>query len=199
MKMPWSWPPVIAQRPTIEKAVSSRQRWRRAAKLYATIVPLVLGGFWGKVLPSANAPESRRGHDMKTLLPILAASLALAAPAFAEGDAAKGEKEFRKCKACHMIVADDGTEIVKGGKTGPNLYGVIGRAAGSTDFKYSDVMKEAGQTGLVWDETELVAYLADPTKYLEERSGDAAGKSKMTFKLAKGGEDVAAYLASVVK
>ena len=30
----------------------------------------------------------------------------------------EGEKEFKKCKSCHMIVADDGTEIVKGGKTG---------------------------------------------------------------------------------
>ena len=29
-----------------------------------------------------------------------------------------------------MIVADDGTEIVKAGLTGPNLYGVVGRVAG---------------------------------------------------------------------
>ncbi len=135
---------------------------------------------------------------MKRLITLLA-TLALAAPAFAAGDAAKGENEFKKCKACHSIVKDDGTEIVKGGKVGPNLYGVLGRTAGSTDFKYSDVMKEAGEKGLVWDETELVSYLVDPTKYLEERSGDSSGKSKMTFKLAKGGEDIAAYLASVAQ
>jgi cytochrome c len=135
---------------------------------------------------------------MKSLITLLA-TLALAAPAFAAGDAAKGENEFKKCKACHSIVKDDGTEIVKGGKVGPNLYGVLGRTAGSTDFKYSDVMKEAGEKGLVWDETELVAYLVDPTKYLEERAGDSSGKSKMTFKLAKGGEDIAAYLASVAQ
>ena len=137
---------------------------------------------------------------MKTSATLAALFLAaLSGTAFAEGDAAKGENEFKKCKACHSIVKDDGTEIVKGGKVGPNLYGVLGRTAGSTDFKYSHVMKEAGEKGLVWDETELVAYLVDPTKYLEERAGDSSGKSKMTFKLAKGGEDIAAYLASVAQ
>ena len=126
-----------------------------------------------------------------------AATLALAGPALADGDAAAGEKEFRKCKACHMIVADDGTEIVKGGKTGPNLWGVIGRAVASTDFKYGDSILAAGAAGLVWDDDMMVAYLANPKGWLEEVTGDAAAKSKMTFKLSKGGEDVAAYLASV--
>ena len=66
-----------------------------------------------------------------SLIPALAFAL-LAAPAFA-GDAAKGESDFKKCKACHSIVADDGTAIVKGGKVGPNLYGVIGRQIGSLE------------------------------------------------------------------
>ena len=135
---------------------------------------------------------------LKSLYPL--ALLALVSPAYAAGDAAKGEKEFNKCKSCHSIVADDGTAIIKGGKVGPNLYGVIGRTAGTyADFAYSDVMKEAGAKGLVWSEEALVAYLPDPNKFLEEKSGDASGKTKMTFKLAKGAEDVAAYLASVVK
>lgn len=137
---------------------------------------------------------------MSTKLIAIAAALAVAGPAFAAGDAAKGENEFKKCKACHSIVADDGTAIQKGGKTGPNLYGVVGRAAGSVaDFKYSEVMSEAGAKGLIWTEENLVAYLPDPSKFLEEFSGDATGKSKMTFKLAKGAEDVVAYLASVAK
>lgn len=137
---------------------------------------------------------------MKTKLIAIAAALAVAGPALAAGDAAKGESEFKKCKSCHAIVADDGTEIVKGGKTGPNLYGVVGRAAGSVaDFKYSEVMAKAGEKGLVWTEENLAAYLPDPTKFLDEFAGEAGGKSKMTFKLAKGGEDIAAYLASVVK
>ncbi len=71
------------------------------------------------------------------------AALALATPVLAEGDAAKGESDFKKCKACHMIVADDGTEIQKGGKTGPNLYGVVGRPVASVaDFKYGDGILE---------------------------------------------------------
>ncbi len=124
-------------------------------------------------------------------------AIGLAAPAFAQ-DAAKGEAEFKKCKACHMIVADDGTEIQKGGKVGPNLYGVIGRPVASyPDFKYGDGILAAGAKGLIWDEAMLAEYVVDPGKWLQANSGDPKAKSKMAFKLAKGGADVAAYLASV--
>jgi cytochrome c len=133
---------------------------------------------------------------MKLSLITATALFALSAPAFA-GDAANGEKEFKKCKSCHAIVADDGTAIVKGGKTGPNLYGVVGRAAGSADYKYGDSLKAAGEAGLIWDEANLVAYIADPKAFLIEHTGDDKAKTKMSFKLAKGGEDLAAYLASV--
>lgn len=125
-------------------------------------------------------------------------AVALAAPALAQGDAAKGEKEFNKCKACHAIIAPDGTALVKGGKTGPNLYGVIGRPLASYEgFEYGDGIKKAGAKGLVWDEAMIAEYVKDPTKWLDANSGDPKAKSKMAFKLAKGGEDVAAYLASV--
>ena len=135
---------------------------------------------------------------MKLAIISAVACVALATPLFAEGDAANGEKEFKKCKACHMIVAADGTEIVKGGKTGPNLYGVIGRAVASVeDFKYGDGILAVGATGAVWDEASLAEYLLDPTAYIDTHGGE--GKSKMTFKLKKGGEDVAAYLASVAQ
>ena len=121
-----------------------------------------------------------------------------AAPAFAEGDAGKGEKTFKKCKSCHMIQNGDDT-IVKGGKTGPNLYGIIGTAAGAQEgFKYGKSLVEAGEKGLVWDAENLVAYSADPKAFLKEYLDDGAAKSKMSFKLKKGGEDVAAYLASVL-
>lgn len=128
-----------------------------------------------------------------------AALVALAAPAFAEGDAAKGEKDFKKCKSCHTIAADDGTVIVKGGKTGPNLYGVIGRVAGSTDFKYGASIVAAGEAGLVWDAESFAAFVTDPKAFLIEATGDSAAKSKMSYKLKKGGEDIAAYLASVAQ
>ncbi|MFN4203329.1 MAG: c-type cytochrome [Tabrizicola sp.] len=123
----------------------------------------------------------------------------LAAPAFA-GDPAAGEAAFKKCKACHSIIAPDGTEIQKGGKTGPNLYGVIGRGiASDPDFKYGESIAALGATGAVWDEASLAAYTANPAEYLKTALGDAAAKSKMSFKLASGGEDVAAYLASVAQ
>lgn len=135
---------------------------------------------------------------MKLTLIALAVATLAAAPALAAGDAEKGAKEFNKCKSCHSIVAADGTAIVKGGKTGPNLFGIVGRKAGSEEgFKYGAGLVELGETGLVWDEALIAAYVADPTAFVKEKTGDDAAKSNMTFKLAKGGEDVAAYLASV--
>lgn len=122
----------------------------------------------------------------------------LAVPAFADGDAEKGEKEFKKCKSCHAIVSDSGEDIVKGGKTGPNLHGVPGRTAGTyPDFKYGDSIVAAGAAGLVWDAENFGKYVEDPQGFLKEYTGDTSAKSKMTFKLKKGGDDVWAYLESV--
>jgi len=129
-------------------------------------------------------------------LAILAA-LGVASPAFAEGDVAKGEKLFKKCKACHMIVNGDDV-IFKGGKTGPNLYGIIGRTAGTYEnFKYGKSIVAAGEGGLVWDEELIAKYVVDPKAFLKEHLDDGGAKSSMSFRLKKGGEDVAAYLASV--
>ncbi|MBE1285171.1 MAG: cytochrome C [Rhodobacteraceae bacterium] len=119
-------------------------------------------------------------------------------PVLAEGDAAAGEKGFKKCRSCHMIVSPEGETIVKGGKTGPNLYGIAGRTAGTMDgYKYGASIVEAGESGLVWDEASFVAYATDPRKFLQEYTGDSKAKSKMTFKLKKGAEDIYAYLVSV--
>ena len=133
---------------------------------------------------------------MTRSLTFAAALIAVAAPAFADGDAAKGEKEFRKCKSCHSI-ASASEDIVKGGKTGPNLYGVIGRTAGTAEgFKYGDDIKKLGETGFTWEEDALAEYVQDPKRFLQDHLDDKTAKSKMTFKLAKGGEDIAAYLAT---
>lgn len=111
----------------------------------------------------------------------LAIGLVLAAqPAFADGDAAKGEKVFRKCKTCH-----DATEAKN--KVGPYLYGLFGRKSGTAEgYHYSKAMKDAG---IVWDEDTLKSYLADPKKVVPH--------NKMTFPgLRKEDdiEDVIAYL-----
>lgn len=134
---------------------------------------------------------------LKRLIPVLA--LALAAPAFADPDAAKGEDTFKKCKSCHAITAPDGTEVMKGGKTGPNLWGVVGRPAGSyPDFKYGDGLLELNVKDVIWDEAQIAAYLADPTAWVKATTGDDAAKSKMSFKLpdADAAGNVAAYLAT---
>lgn len=134
---------------------------------------------------------------MRLPLSAFCALITLAAPLHA-GDAAKGESDFKKCKACHSAIADDGTEIQKGGKTGPNLYGVIGRPIASVEgFNYGPSIASLAGKGLAWDEAMLASYVADPGAWLKEQTGDAAAKSKMTFKLPKGGADMAAYLASV--
>ncbi len=120
----------------------------------------------------------------------------VAAPVFAEGDAAAGERTFGKCKSCHQIVSDTGETLSKGGRTGPNLFGIVGRTAGTAeDFRYGDDIVAAGAAGLVWDEAQFVSYLEDPRGFLKTYLEDSGAKSRMSFRLKKGGADVFAYLA----
>lgn len=140
---------------------------------------------------------------MKLLAATALGMAMLSTPVFADGhatgNAEAGEKVFNKCKACHMIQDAEGTDIVKGGRTGPNLYGLYTRVAGSTDFKYGDSIVQAGEAGLAWDEANFVSYVADPKKFLAEYNDDKRAKSKMSFKLTNAGDaaDVWAYLVSV--
>jgi cytochrome c len=134
---------------------------------------------------------------MTRFILLAAATAILAAPALA-GDPAAGEEGFKKCKACHSVIASDGTEIQKGGRTGPNLYGIIGRAVASDpDHSYGESLAALGATGAVWDEVSFAAYVANPAEYLKTALGDEGAKSKMSFKLSVGATDVAAYLVSV--
>lgn len=132
---------------------------------------------------------------MKTF--VLSAALACAAlPALAEGDADAGESAFNRCKSCHGITNGDET-IVRGGRTGPDLFGIIGRAAGSVEgFRYSPSMIAAGEAGLVWTEELVVEYIADPRAFLVEVTGYDSARSNMSFRMPNGGEDIAAFLAT---
>ena len=144
---------------------------------------------------------------MKTILISAAIAALSATPLLAEshasGDAAAGEKAFKGCQACHVVVNDSGETLAgKNAKTGPNLYGVAGRHAGAVaDFNYSKGMVESGEAGLVWDEASFVAYVQDPTGFLREHSGDAKARSKMSFKVRKEQEaiDLYAYLSSLAQ
>ncbi len=118
---------------------------------------------------------------------ILTAAIALAfaaalsgGTAFAEGDAAKGKKVFKKCKTCHSF--DPGKK-----KIGPHLKGIIGRKAGSVEgYKYSKAMKAAD---IVWDEANLDAFLKKPKAFLKGTKMTFAGLKKESQR-----QDVIAYL-----
>jgi cytochrome c len=124
---------------------------------------------------------------MKTILTATALLALGVVPALAEGDAAAGEQAFKQCQTCHVVQAADGTLLAgKAGKTGPNLFGVIGRQAGTyPDFKYGDSIVAAGEKGLVWDEANFTAYVKDPTAFLKENLGDPKARGKMTYKVKK--------------
>jgi cytochrome c len=139
-------------------------------------------------------------------LTIAAFTLALAgAPVLAQdaptGDAEAGAKVFNKCQTCHVIVNDAGEVLAgKAGKTGPNLHAMPGRLAGTyPEFKYGESIVALGATGFVWNEADFVSYLADPAKFLKEKTGDTKAKSKMSFKLGKEDEakNVWAYIVSL--
>jgi cytochrome c len=114
----------------------------------------------------------------------VAIGLLLAAPAAGAGDPGHGKAVFaQQCAMCHTAN--------KGGATilGPNLFGVVGRKAGSVaGYSYSPHMKAADW---VWSDGKLEAYLPAPR--------DMVPGTKMTYgglhdpaKLA----DLMAYLDS---
>ena len=123
----------------------------------------------------------------------------LAIPAHA-GDPEAGKAAFSQCQTCH-VVANDAGEVLAGrnAKTGPNLYGVIGRTAGTYDgFRYGPSIVEAGEKGLVWDEETLVAYLQDPAAFLKTTLDNNRARSQMSFRV-RGEEtarDLYAFLAT---
>lgn len=116
------------------------------------------------------------------ILPLVIAgvSLSVSTAALAAGDVAKGQKIYKKCKACHALEAGKK-------KIGPSLHGVFGRTSGTLEgFKYSKAMKAAA---IVWDETTIGEYLASPKKYIP--------KNRMAFpglKKEKDRADLIAYL-----
>ncbi len=108
-----------------------------------------------------------------TMIPAMALTAAFALAPFAakaqEGDAAAGQRVFNQCRACHTIN--------EGGRNGvgPNLHGVVGRAAGSVEgFRYSAAMQE-WREGKSWTEENLRAYLADPKAVIPRGSMSFAG------------------------
>lgn len=75
--------------------------------------------------------------------------------AWAEGDAARGQKLYRTwCIGCH-----GDKETVQ--SVGPPLVGLIGRRAGTVEG--SPYSRNLYAANIVWDEASLQRYLAAPT------------------------------------
>ncbi|AWZ22469.1 Cytochrome c family protein [Roseovarius sp. EC-HK134] len=117
-------------------------------------------------------------------------------------DAQRGEALFKDCRACHSIIDETETPVVRGGRTGPNLYGVIGRHAGSVPgFNYSRSMVAAGTSGLRWNEEGFVGYIRDATAFLRTYLDDPQARGKMAYQLrdVQMAQDVWAYLQTVTR
>jgi cytochrome c len=112
---------------------------------------------------------------------IFAIAIGVARPVHAQ-DAAHGASVFKVCAACH---ANDNTN-----RTGPGLKGILGRTAGTVlGFRYSRAMK---QSGIVWDEKSLDAYLTAPQKAVPGNIMPFSG-----LKDARDRADLIAYLATL--
>lgn len=140
-------------------------------------------------------------NSVHVILALVACSNPLAAQD-APGDAEAGESYFgRQCVACHAI-ADDTGNVIAGSRAGmgPNLYGIVGDTPGTREGydDYSDALAAYGETGVVWEESNIVAFLQNPSGHLREALDDSSARSKMSYRLRdeEDARDVYAYLAT---
>ena len=86
------------------------------------------------------------------------------------GDITNGEKQFKKCKACHSIKQGGGNKI------GPALWGVLERPAGSLpDYKYSKAMAAYEKK---WSVEEMNGFLLKPKDWIKGTKMSYAGLKK---------------------
>ena len=122
-----------------------------------------------------------------TLAAVLLLSVAPAMAQEAAGNAEAGQRVFNQCRACHTTD--------QGGRNGvgPNLWGIVGRNAGSiAGFRYSSNLRELATGGLVWNEDRLRAYVANPKSVVPTGSMSFPGLRNETQV-----NDLMAYLASL--
>ena len=104
----------------------------------------------------------------------------------ADGDAAKGKKLWKKCKACHTTDAGGKNKI------GPNLHGIFGKKAGSVEgYKYSAALKDSGIT---WDDATMDTWLKKPKEMVKGTKMVFPG-----FKKESQRQDMIAYLKEATK
>ena len=107
-----------------------------------------------------EAPESSAIQASTETSADISALLAL-------GDIAHGEKQFKKCKACHSIKQGGGNKI------GPKLWNVMFRPIGSiADYKYSKALLSYGKE---WNWEEMNGFLIKPAKWIKGNKMGFAG------------------------
>jgi cytochrome c len=132
---------------------------------------------------------------------LLSGAMAYAQDIETTGDAAAGEAVFRQCAACHNVVNDAG-EVLAGRpniRTGPNLYGQMGEVFGLGDFRYSPGLQALNAAGIEITEENFVAYIQDPTGFIQEQTGENL-RGQMAAQRLRGEDDGAnlyAYLVSL--
>lgn len=127
---------------------------------------------------------------MRVLSMAMAMFVVSAPAALAEGDAAAGEKVFRRCMACHAV--GDGAK----NKVGPQLNGVVGRAIGTAEgYSYGAGLAKLAESGLTWDAENMAKYIIGPADYVQEVTGEKL-QAKMVAQRLKDDQlaDVIAYL-----
>ena len=117
------------------------------------IKPLLLLPF-PALLGAATPPPAEPSVSAGTPSPAVEPSEPAGTPSPAA--IAEGQTLFQqRCQACHS------TEPGQTSALGPNLAAVVGRPAGSSEFRYSQALKASG---LTWTPENLDAYLAAPMK-----------------------------------
>ena len=133
-----------------------------------------------RVPVQTETPVPSKGRTSGILAAALLALLPLSGAWSA--DAERGRALYGECRRCHQ--AGGGAEH----RIGPHLNDLFGRVAGSLeDYRYSPAMTAAGAGGLVWTESTLDAFLADPHALVP--------RSRMSFAGMEGADERADLLA----
>lgn len=134
-------------------------------------------------------------HKFTAFLGVVGMGLiqALALPAQAD------ERLWANCRTCHAVTAPDGRVLARGGRSGPNLFGLAGRPlAGDSNFKlYSPELVSLRNSGRRWNEADFVAYLANPDQFLQTATGRPAARSDMHVQMRQGGAALWAWIGGL--